>query len=215
MKSKIMAIALSAIAFAAASCSNQAFAADTKIMQNNLKTGTEKTLETEAKTQVKHIYTKLSEANKDIKTIIKDYLDVAEISKRFCGEENRDFKDALTEYLMKRFESEAIQKIEGHPLKDEMSVIKKEKTIVVKCKLKAEDGDDIDMTVIFTTKGEILGKIKEVIILNLPIIDGIRTILKTYFDKSKIKINEIKDPSKRAEKCVEALKDTIKTTYAN
>lgn len=137
-------------------------------------------------------------------------MDTTAISKRFCGADNAKLVKTIIKFLIWRLKTEAIQSVKDYSLDDNMKAISKSKIVEVKCKLNKKATDPINMTVAFAINGKNLGKIREIKVLEIPLIESAKTPMKKYFESNGIKIDAIKNPNARAEKCCLALEDFIK-----
>ena len=137
-------------------------------------------------------------------------MDTAAISKRFCGANNDKLIKTIIKFLIWRLKTEAIQSVKDYSLDSNMQAISKGKTVEVRCKLNKKASDPVNMTVLFSKDGANLGKVREIKDLEIPLIEGAKTPMKKYFEANGIKIDAIKNPEERAEKCCLALDDFIK-----
>ncbi len=137
-------------------------------------------------------------------------MDTAAISKRFCGANNDKLIKTIIKFLIWRLKTEAIQSVKDYSLDNNMQAISRGKMVEVKCKLNKKASDPVNMTVSFSKDGSELGKIREIKVLEIPLIEGAKTPMKKYFEANGIKIDAIKNPDERAEKCCLALDDFIK-----
>lgn len=137
-------------------------------------------------------------------------MDTTAISKRFCGAGNEKLVRTIIKFLIWRLKTEAIQSVKDYSLSDNIKAISKSKMVEVKCKLNKKATDPINMTVAFSINGKNLGKIREIKVLEIPLIESAKTPIKKYFESNGIKIDAIKNPEERAEKCCLALEDFIK-----
>ena len=170
-----------------------------------------------AKEKVKGIYPEFinivkNGANESTMTeFAKRNMDTTAISKRFCGTDNEKLVKTIIKFLIWRLKTEAIQSVKEYSLDDNMQAVSKSKIVEVKCKLNKKTSDPINMTIAFSTNGENLGKIREIKVLEIPLIESAKTPMKKYFESKGIKIDAIKDPNERAEKCCLGLEDFITT----
>ena len=176
-----------------------------------------KSIEKSAKEQISVIYPQFIQIVKDgadeskMMTFAKKNMDTVAISKRFCGTNNEKLIKSIIKFLLWRLKTEAIQSVRGYTLSPDMKSVAKKKIVEVKCKLNNASSEDVNMTVIFSKNGSTLGKIREIKILEIPLIEGAKTPMKKYFESNGIKIEAIKDAGKRAQKCCEALEDFIRS----
>ena len=150
----------------------------------------------------------LAEPNKAGSTMTdfaKRNMDTAAISKRFCGADNEKLIKTIIKFLIWRLKTEAIQSVKEYTLDDNMQAVSKSKIVEVKCKLNKKASDPINMTVAFSMKGKNLGKIREIKVLEIPLIESAKTPMKKYFESKGIKIDAIKDPNERANQCCSGL----------
>lgn len=137
------------------------------------------------------------------------HFDTPSISKRFCGTKNDDLIDGLVGFLLWRLETEAIQAVKQYKLSDNMSVVNKGKTIIVNCRLTKPGADPVEMKVIFSKNPDgSVGKVMELVVVGIELINGAGVIMKKYFEEKNINIKK-ETPTKRAEYCVEALNKFI------
>lgn len=142
-----------------------------------------------------------------------DNLDTAEISKNFCGEKNDKLIESLVNFLLWRLKTATLQTVKEYKLGDDFHVVEKKSTISVKCVLNGKN-DNVDMSVIFSKEGNNIGKIREIIVLNIPLIDGAKSVMRKYYEQKGIKINAL-TASQRAEKGCEALDTFVKENARN
>ncbi len=172
-------------------------------------------IEKSAKAKVKEIYPEFinivkAGANENTMTnFAKRNMDTAAISKRFCGADNEKLVKTIIKFLIWRLKTEAIQSVKEYTLDGNMQAVSKSKIVEVKCKLSKKTSDPINMTVAFSMNGKNLGKIREIKVLEIPLIESAKTPMKKYFESKGIKIDAIKDPNERAEKCCLGLEDFI------
>ena len=168
-------------------------------------------IEQSAKAKVKEIYPEFinivkAGANESTMTdFAKRNMDTAAISKRFCGADNEKLIKTIIKFLIWRLKTEAIQSVKEYTLDDNMQAVSKSKIVEVKCKLNKKASDPINMTVAFSMKGKNLGKIREIKVLEIPLIESAKTPMKKYFESKGIKIDAIKDPNERANQCCSGL----------
>ena len=173
-------------------------------------------IEKSAKEKVKEIYPEFIDivkagANENTMTdFAKRNMDTTAISKRFCGADNEKLVKTIIKFLIWRLKTEAIQSVKEYSLDDNMQAVSKSKIVEVKCKLNKKASDPINMTVAFSINGKNLGKIREIKVLEIPLIEGAKTPMKKYFESNGIKIDAIKDPNERAKQCCLGLEDFIK-----
>lgn len=169
-----------------------------------------------AKDKVKSIYPEFIDivkagANENTMTdFAKRNMDTQAISQRFCGTNNNKLVKTIIRFLIWRLKTEAIQTVKDYSLDENMQAVVKSKIVEVKCKLNKKASDPINMTVAFSIDGKTLGKIREIKVLEIPLIEGAKTPMKKYFEAKGIKIDAIKNPDERADKCCLALEDFIK-----
>ena len=135
-------------------------------------------------------------------------LDTIAISKSFCGEKNDKLIESLVKFLLWRLKTATLQTVKEYKLGNEFHVIEKKSTVSGKCVLNGKN-DNVDMSVIFSKDGKNLGKIREIIVLNIPLIDGAKSVMRKYYEKNGIKINSL-TPDQRAEKGCEALDNFVR-----
>ena len=170
----------------------------------------------EVQKQILDIYTEFLQIVKsgvDDKKMIEfstKNMDTDAISKRFCGANNEKLINTIIKFLIWRLKTEAIQSVSDYSLDKNMKTITKAKTTEVKCQLIKKGTDPVNMTITFTKDNGKLGKIREIKLLEIPLIEGAKVPMKKYFETKGIKIEQIKTPSERAEKCCEALDDFMK-----
>jgi hypothetical protein len=87
------------------------------------------------------------------------------------------------------------------------SVVKKS-GIEVKCVLKGQS-DEVQMTVVFSKTAAALGGIREIVLLGIPLVEGAKVPIKTYFEKNGLKMKSMKPKERAAKMCV-ALDEFIK-----
>ncbi len=176
----------------------------------------ENSIEKEAESKVKEIYPEFIKIVKnganesEITAFAERNMDTVAISKRFCGAKNDKLIKTIIKFLIWRLKTEAIQTVTDYSLGDGMKSISKGKKVSVKCMLKKQATDPVEMIVTFSKNGDKLGKIVELVVVSIPLIEGARTPIKKYFEGKGIKINTIKDPAKRAQLSCDALEDFIK-----
>ena len=174
-------------------------------------------IEKQAKDKVTEIYPQFIKIVNDganeatMMSFAQDNMDTAAISKRFCGANNEQLINSIIKFLIWRLKTEAIQSVKDYKLSPNMQSVAKTKIVEVKCKLNKSASEEVNMTIIFSKNGSTLGKIREIKILEIPLIEGAKTPMKKYFESNGIKIEAIKDASIRAQKCCEALDDFIKS----
>ena len=168
---------------------------------------------TAAENKVKSMYPEFMELVKngvneaELTKFAKKNFDTEAISKRFCGEKNDKLIKTIIKFLIWRLKTEALQSVKGYILEDEIQSIDKGKSVCAKCKLKGKT-DTINMNVIFSKFGKTIGNITELVILEIPLIEGAKVPMKKYFEENGIKINKLK-PAERAEKSCFALEEFI------
>lgn len=172
-----------------------------------------------AETKIKEIYPKFitlidkGAKEQDMTDFALNNLDTDAISKNFCGEANKKLTESLIKFLLWRLKTEALQSVKEYKLGDNFQVVEKKSTVSVKCLLNGKT-DTVDMTILFSKNGSELGKIREIIVLNIPLIDGAKSVMRKYYEKNGIKINSL-SPSERANKGCEALNNFIKENAGN
>ena len=170
-------------------------------------------VQTAAKEKVKITYPEFIQIVKDgageseITAFAMKNMDTEAISKSFCGANSDKLVKAIIKFLIWRLKTEATQSVKDYTLDENMQSLYKGKHFEVRCKLIKKGSDPVNMVVILSENGTIV----EIKIFELPIIDGAKTVMKKYFESHGIKINTIKNPADRAEKCCEALEDFIST----
>ncbi|MDR0942171.1 MAG: hypothetical protein LBM19_00950 [Holosporales bacterium] len=168
----------------------------------------------QAKDKVREVYPKFLKIveqgadEKDMTKFFENNFDTAAISKRFCGVMDSRLVNSIVRFLLWRLRTEAIQTVKSYKLSDNITAIEKANSVHVKCSLIGSN-DTVEMTAVFTKNQEALGKIKEIVVLSIPLIEGVSAILRSYFENNGIKINQIKEPKERARKCVEAIDDFL------
>ena len=173
-------------------------------------------LSTAAENKVKAMYPefiKLVEkgaSESEMMTFFTKNFDTDAISKNFCGIVDKKLIESIGRFLIWRLKTEAIQVVKDYELKDNsFRCADKSKTVSLKCVLDKKS-ETVEMTVVFSKDKGTLGAIREVIVLNIPLMDGAKTVMKKYFENNGLKINSLK-AEERAAKCCEALEDFIKT----
>ena len=132
-------------------------------------------------------------------------MDTDAISKRFCGAKSDKLIKSIIKFLIWRLKTEAIQSVKDYTLDDTVKAVNKGKIVEVKCRLLKKASDPVNMTVTFSKSANNLGKIREIKVLEIPLIEGAKMPMKKYFQENGIKIDAIKNPDERAEKCCLAL----------
>ena len=171
-------------------------------------------LETNAENRIKEMYPEFINlvnegANKNsMMKFALDNLDTTAISKNFCGEKNDKLIESLVNFLLWRLKTATLQTVKEYKLGNDFYITEKKSTISVKCVLNGKN-DNVDMVVIFSKNGLNLGKIREIIVLNIPLIDGAKSVMRKYYEKNGIKINAL-PPKERAQKGCEALDNFVK-----
>ena len=173
------------------------------------------TIEEVAKDRIKTIYPEFigivnsgADENKMLAFAEKN-MDTNAISKRFCGTKNDKLVKSIIKFLIWRLKTEAIQSVKDYALDDNVKAVSKGKIVEVKCKLLKKASDPVNMTVTFSKNAEELGKIREIKVLEIPLIEGAKTPMKKFFEENGIKIDAITNPAERAEKCCLALEAFI------
>jgi len=179
----------------------------------------ESNLQTNAKNKIKEMYPKfisLVNEGANEQSMMKfalENLDTIAISKNFCGEKNDKLVGALVNFLLWRLKTATLQTVKEYKLGNDFHVVEKKSTVSVKCVLNGKS-DNVDMSVIFSKEGENIGKIREIIVLNIPLIDGAKSVMRKYYERKGIKINAL-TASQRAEKGCEALDTFVKENARN
>jgi hypothetical protein len=148
-----------------------------------------------------------------MESFFRNHFDTAVISKRFCGKDDANLVSAVAKYLIWRLKSEALQQVPGYNLMENKAVVLKDSSVSVQCKLEHSEqkSNVVELTIVYVRNGTDLGKVKEIIIIGLPLIEGLSAIMKKYFEENKISINSIKNADERAAKCVLAINDHLKS----
>lgn len=145
------------------------------------------TSNSEAEKKVKEMYPKFMEIvnlgakDSEIMDFAKNNMDKSTISKHFCGAENDRVFEAIVNFLTWRLKGEAIQSVKEYKLGDTMRTTESGNKVKVECKLNGT-GDPVNMIVIFSKSGNKLGKICEIMILGLPLVDGAKQPVQKYID---------------------------------
>lgn len=181
-----------------------------KAIANSQKTD----LQTTAENKIKEMYPEfinLVEKGANEQSMMKfalNNLDTTAISKNFCGEKNDKLIESLVNFLLWRLKTATLQAVKEYKLGSNFHTVEKNSTLSTKCILNGKN-DNVDMSVIFSKDGSNLGKIREIIVLNIPLIDGAKSVMRKYFEKNGIKINALTS-NERAKRCREALDNFVK-----
>ncbi|MDR2458608.1 MAG: hypothetical protein LBD43_00735 [Holosporales bacterium] len=141
------------------------------------------------------------------KTVFTKYVNLPGLNKKLCGGFNPQLGDAVCRYLLRLLNTDAVKKAQGYQMDSAMRVTKaSDGTIKVTGRLVKASNDPIPVVIIFDTNLMVV----EVEVAGVPLVVGIRSILRKYFEAHSIRINEIKNPAERATKCTEAIEDFLR-----
>jgi hypothetical protein len=179
------------------------------VAKSNDATSDKGTIAMDAKNRVNGMYLELQKlagkgANvKGVESFLKSYFDCYVIAKRFGIEDSLEFQQSLAKFLYWRFKNEAMKTIVSATLGENFAVTEKKESVVVKGSLSSGE-TAVDVTVIFVKLKNALGKVKEVVVVGIPLIEGITPVISKYCEKQKIRIKEL-TPDERGKVFKEAI----------
>jgi hypothetical protein len=141
----------------------------------------------EAKRKVKSMYSELQmlaktgASGENVAEFLTKHFDVAVIAKRFGIEWNLDFQKSLAKFLHWRFKNDAVKTVTTAILGENFAVTEKKSSVIVRGNLSSEE-TTVNFTAIFVLD-QTLGKLKELIIVGIPLIEGITSIIGKYCEK--------------------------------
>ncbi|MDR2666777.1 MAG: hypothetical protein LBB34_01500 [Holosporales bacterium] len=176
-----------------------------------------RTIAAQAKSKVKEMYArlqKLASMSADVESMesfLNDHFDVQAIAKRFGVERNTEFEKSLAKFFSWRFKNEAMKAVASTVLGENFLVTEKKRSVVVKGSLGSGE-TAIEFIVIFviTEQKEALGKVKEIIVVGIPLIEGLTSITSKYCKENKINFKKLAP----AERC-NVIKNAIDNFLAN
>jgi hypothetical protein len=139
------------------------------------------------------------------KEIFTENIDLPGISMKLCGTVSEALIDVVCLYLYRLVGTDVVKKVQGYELGRGMRVARIAAGTRAAGRLEKDGSEPIPVTIIFNSEM----KVAEVEVAGVPLIGGIRAVLTKYFDASGIRINEIKDPTERAKKCVDGIAASI------
>ena len=155
----------------------------------------------------------------DLVKFFHEQFDVDAIVGRFCGKKDSEsekafkkFEKSLEDLLVWRLKTEALQTVKKCKIDGNNVRATDKGTTYISASLnltRGEDTDPIDMEVIFSKKGGKLGKIIDLVILKIQLIESACNIINSYFEEHGIKTRSL-TAKERAEKSAEALDDFVK-----
>lgn len=131
---------------------------------------------------------------------IKKYMDLDAIAKSFCNGTSTKFNEAFIDFLICRFKGEALTQVKGYSLDERMNVVNKGNRVEVHLRLVKDGVDPVNGVAIFKN-----GKLVELMVLNIPVVESARTVTKKYCETEKIQFRAIKDVQKRVDVYRDAL----------
>jgi hypothetical protein len=140
-----------------------------------------------------------------VKTFCVEYADVDEIAQILCGGVSDELRDQIYLYLCRLLNTEAVRAAQGYALDEAMRVAAgANRTIRVTGRLTRADRDSIQVVIVFNARLRIV----ELEVAGVPLIGGVRTILRRYFEAKGINIMTL-DPKKRVTESVAAIVDFL------
>jgi len=146
--------------------------------------------------------------NDEMTEFFKKTFDIKQISIKLCGTESEKVIETVVKFLLWRLKTESIQSVKNYELDKEMSVNPGKTGISLYCKLNSKTSKPVEMKVIFSAKGNVLGKATELEVLGIPLIKGIKAPIGQFFEKNGLKINDMRE-EERPERIKEAIDDFI------
>ena len=163
---------------------------------------------------IKKMYSEFVDLIKDgtktnnMKEFFNKYFDEKDITRTFIGSTKKDEKliDTFIDYCAHLLKGDVIKQIKDYNISDDFSQINKKRTITIQCKLKNNNNEIVDMSVIVLSKNK---KIKDLIFMKqITLVKGAKSIVNNYCEKNKKILKKMK-AKERSEIFQTALKEYI------